>query len=194
MACKIDGCERRAQARGWCDKHYRRWRAHGDPLALKRRPNNQTLPDLAAWILQRVDRRPDGCWDSTGTQDDRGYGRIRGGGRRSLLVHRVICEHFHGPAPAGKPMAIHSCDRPICCNPAHLRWGSHADNTRDAVERARFLRGQRIPWSKLSPAAVRWIRKLAAQGCPKTKLAKCYGVERGTIRGVINRKTWRHVT
>ena len=32
-ACSIEGCESTGQVRrGWCVKHYERWRAHGDPL------------------------------------------------------------------------------------------------------------------------------------------------------------------
>ena len=30
--CSIDGCENRVCLRGWCQKHYRRWLKHGDPL------------------------------------------------------------------------------------------------------------------------------------------------------------------
>lgn len=30
--CSIEGCGNRHFARGWCNKHYKRWRAHGDPL------------------------------------------------------------------------------------------------------------------------------------------------------------------
>lgn len=29
--CIIDGCEKTAQARGWCPAHYARWRQNGDP-------------------------------------------------------------------------------------------------------------------------------------------------------------------
>lgn len=29
--CSADGCERKHQAKGWCDKHYRRVVAYGDP-------------------------------------------------------------------------------------------------------------------------------------------------------------------
>ena len=32
--CKIEGCEKRHVARGWCNMHYKRWKAHGDPLVL----------------------------------------------------------------------------------------------------------------------------------------------------------------
>lgn len=30
--CSIEGCERPAKTRGWCQKHYVRWLAHGDPM------------------------------------------------------------------------------------------------------------------------------------------------------------------
>ena len=30
--CTIDGCESKPVGRGWCNKHYTRWRNHGDPL------------------------------------------------------------------------------------------------------------------------------------------------------------------
>ncbi len=29
--CFIDGCGRSHYARGWCEKHYKRWRTHDDP-------------------------------------------------------------------------------------------------------------------------------------------------------------------
>lgn len=33
MTCSVEGCEGRGKTtRGWCDKHYARWRMHGDPL------------------------------------------------------------------------------------------------------------------------------------------------------------------
>lgn len=30
--CTVDGCENRHRCKGYCDKHYQRWRKHGDPL------------------------------------------------------------------------------------------------------------------------------------------------------------------
>jgi hypothetical protein len=32
--CAVEGCPREVTARGWCDAHYRRWLAYGDPLKL----------------------------------------------------------------------------------------------------------------------------------------------------------------
>ncbi len=31
MGCSVDECDNRAVSRGYCDKHYKRWRKYGDP-------------------------------------------------------------------------------------------------------------------------------------------------------------------
>lgn len=35
--CSVVGCDRPSKCRGWCFKHYQRWRSHGDPTADQRR-------------------------------------------------------------------------------------------------------------------------------------------------------------
>jgi G:T-mismatch repair DNA endonuclease (very short patch repair protein) len=32
--CSVDGCSNRHQAKGFCDKHYKKWRRHANPLAI----------------------------------------------------------------------------------------------------------------------------------------------------------------
>jgi G:T-mismatch repair DNA endonuclease (very short patch repair protein) len=32
--CSVDGCKGEHNAKGFCDKHYRKWRRHGDPLGI----------------------------------------------------------------------------------------------------------------------------------------------------------------
>ena len=39
--CAVDDCDRGATSRGWCDKHYQRWRKHGDPLKLVNIPGRK---------------------------------------------------------------------------------------------------------------------------------------------------------
>ena len=34
--CTVDGCTSAAICRGWCEKHYYRWRRHGDPLTVRK--------------------------------------------------------------------------------------------------------------------------------------------------------------
>jgi len=54
-------------------------------------------------------------------------------GFRAKLVHRLVCEAFHGPAPEGKPLVLHWDDDPSNNHYSNLRWGSYADNRNDAV-------------------------------------------------------------
>jgi hypothetical protein len=90
---------------------------------------------------------PDDCWLWDGAQsDDYDYGRIRVGGRAEGLIgpHRAVLEvmdetaYLPGTAPdrTGQ-VARHSCDNPPCCNPAHLVWGTQAENVADMVARGR---------------------------------------------------------
>lgn len=34
--CTVDGCEQQLSCRGFCRKHYYRWRTHGDPAVVKK--------------------------------------------------------------------------------------------------------------------------------------------------------------
>ncbi|WP_080403738.1 HNH endonuclease [Burkholderia ubonensis] len=40
-------------------------------------------------------------------------------------VHRIIWNLFNGSKPAAGAVIRHTCDNPGCCNPTHLRHGSH---------------------------------------------------------------------
>lgn len=57
----------------------------------------------------------------------------RRGKRELVKVHRAVCEAFHGPAPEGKPLVLHSNGDKLDNRPENLRWGSHADNSKDSV-------------------------------------------------------------
>jgi hypothetical protein len=91
----------------------------------------------------KVDKREDGCWEwlgmrlkpGTRTRNGAGYGYLWLEGKM-VRAHRLAYELFVGPIPTGL-LVLHSCDRPWCVNPEHLRVGTHADNVRDCVDRAR---------------------------------------------------------
>lgn len=51
MICTIEGCGRRAHARGWCHRHWSRWSRHGDPLRvdpINGRPPKYGIPGYDA--------------------------------------------------------------------------------------------------------------------------------------------------
>jgi hypothetical protein len=106
------------------------------------------------------------------------------------------------------PVARHSCDRPRCCNPEHLSWGSYQDNSNDAITRGRvpsgddnssrrkperLARGEAHGRSVLTEEVVRAIRASHAAGESMYGLAKQYNVTKRTIQQIIRRNTWNHV-
>jgi HNH endonuclease len=52
---------------------------------------------------------------------------------------KVAYELTFGAVPDGL-VVRHTCDRPDCCNPAHLIAGTKRDNFRDMEQRRRIFR------------------------------------------------------
>lgn len=112
--CTVPGCDRMARARGYCPKHYKRWRATGDPASVKRMiwaPANERF-----W--PKVEKSADGCWLWSGAVSRNGYGRFQFDGRLGL-AHRFAYECFRGPIPIGMQID-HLCRNRSCVNPDHL--------------------------------------------------------------------------
>lgn len=86
-------------------------------------------------FLEKIEKIDGGCWFWTGTLTTFGYGVLRVDGR-NVGAHRVAYELFVGPIDDGMNI-LHGCDNPPCCNPAHLRQGTQAENIADMVARNR---------------------------------------------------------
>src|ERR1051326_8964355 len=97
---------------------------------------------LAARLWDKIDQGdPDGCWDFTGSWRSRfGYGRIRDEDGNCAQAHIAMYELMRGPVPEGDWL-WHDCDNPLCCNPAHLRPGTPAENRRDQFEHGAYFEG-----------------------------------------------------
>lgn len=149
--------------------------------------------------------RSGSCWLWRGLASG-DYGRISLDGRM-WSAHRFVYHLTYGPIPDGL-WVLHHCDVRSCCRPEHLYLGTHAENTRDAVERGRMATGDRSstrlyperhcrgsdsPHAKLTEDAVREIRRLAAGGASHPSIARRYGVAPTTIWEVVARRTWAHV-
>lgn len=151
----------------------------------------------------RVDKRStDECWPWVGQLLTSGYGRFRvcsGDGGR-LRSHRVALALAEGEPPDDKPLALHSCDNPPCCNPRHLRWGTQGENVLDAVDRGRMvpppvnaMRGSANPSSKLDPDRVLAIRVALASGRTQRSIAREFDVAQSTVSEINTGRKWGHV-
>lgn len=144
----------------------------------------------------KVDRRgPNDCWPWLGAKMYFGYGAVRRRDPRGFVgAHRVALMHSGVSVPAGK-CVLHSCDNPPCCNPAHLRVGTQAENIADrgARGRTRVGEGERHHSAKLTVAGVKELRRLYAGGTAIKALSDRFGVAPYAIQQCVRRDTWKSV-
>ena len=110
-----------------------------------------------------------------------------------LLANRAAYELFVQPIPTDLKV-LHTCDNPPCINPAHLFIGTTADNAADKVTKGRQLRGESIPWARLTEPIVKELRNRYASGSVTfDELANEYGFSFNAVRCAVRRLTWKHV-
>lgn len=129
------------------------------------------------------------CIDHCRTGNAKGYASKRLNGKPTDMHRAVFFEH-NGYLPE---VVRHTCDNPRCINPEHLVAGTHADNSRDMVERGRSLLGEQHPDATLSEQDVAWIRQHYVRnskefGAPA--LARKFGVHHCTIQRALKGVTW----
>lgn len=153
---------------------------------------------------------PDDCWEWTAARyhDDYGALGIRNQGRSTTMRAHAMALVLATSEDAGGRFALHHCDNPPCCNPAHLYWGDQKQNVADADARGRsrrpILRGQEHGAAKLTEDDVRAIRAAyenargrgnwkGAPGVSQEELAARYGISQYAISRIVRRKSWSHL-
>ena len=105
-------------------------------------------PDIENFFLSRIslesppypDMSPCMIWKGAvyaGKRKEGKYGMIRpflNESRRRMKAHRFAYIFYKGLIPNDK-MCCHRCDRKLCCNPDHIKLGTHQDNKDDFMER-----------------------------------------------------------
>lgn len=190
--CSVTGCDTGIYALGLCNKHWDRLRRTGTTD-----PGPKAPGTLEERFWRKVDKRgPDECWPWLANTCSGGYGRISRGkkGEGAIGAHVASYEIATGqPVPVGM-VVMHSCDNPICVNPAHLSLGTYAINTADMIAKGRKRVvapvGQDNGKAILDEEKVRYIRASAKNNA---ELGRELGVSVNAVRGVRTGRTWRHV-
>ena len=148
----------------------------------------------------KVDMRgPDECWDwkESLTHGNTGYGRFKVASYVTLHSSRVAWSLANKREP-GELIVRHKCDRPRCCNPAHLEIGTIADNSRDMVLRGRArngcLGGVRNPRAKLTEAQVADIVLRLRRGENNKQIARHHPIGHALVSRIRLGLSWRKET
>lgn len=157
---------------------------------MRRTPNQRPAAHLADavsttrfWsLVQRGD--PSDCWPWGGDTDRNGYGVFVFQGKK-YGAHELALSFTTGEARIPKLDTCHSCDRPDCVNPAHLRFDTRRANVADMIARGRAPRPGR-----LTDAEIVTIRERRAAGARQIDLARDFGVTNGHISMIVRGKQW----
>lgn len=91
-----------------------------------------------------------GCWNWIGTRKRNGSGKFYGivsmrvPGKKSpvsVLVHRLVLQLLGWKMD--DHVAAHRCNNTLCCNPAHLRRATQAQNIQQAHDEGRAYNSAR---------------------------------------------------
>jgi len=188
-SCKIEGCDSKIEARGWCSKHYQRWRRHGDPLYTEFCVDELTVKE----ILSNCTAMTNGCLEWNRGRVTGGYGTFIFEGKIHAS-HRAVLELSLNRSLAPKMLACHKCDNPPCCNPDHLFEGSSQKNIDDMFSKGcnKALFGESHGNSKLNEASVLEIKMLLQSGESCASIARRHNVNPRTILDIKHGLTWKH--
>lgn len=197
-------------------EQYRTW-THRPPPAPATRPapiarrRAAYPPRVLLTDAERLERhtppRGPGCWEWTGNTNNNGYGILTRYSPvtrrpRTVLAHRLayaVATAIEYEQLLPDVVVRHTCNNPPCIRPGDLIAGTQRDNVADAIERGTMkplpvVHGEDQWQAKLTDAAVVAIRSGDHAGLTPAAIADLYGVNPATIRDVIQRRTWRHIT
>jgi len=139
-------------------------------------------------IKERIIVSDAGCWIWQGYKDRDGYGRMRLSGKERF-THRIAYEAWVAPLEP-KKVIMHTCDTPACCNPDHLKQGTHGENNRDCAAKGRKPKGSKNGNAKLTEYQVLKIREWYFGGMSQDELSKIFNISRVQLRKIIYNINW----
>lgn len=83
------------------------------------------------------------------------YKKIQSSRLGPMKVHRLVCEAFHGPEPADKPIVIHIDENSHNNRPENLRWGTQKEN----LNMPKFIEYCKSRTGSNSPRAI-WKKRI----------------------------------
>lgn len=215
--CRIEGCDKNTYSAGMCQKHdalhKREWHNFIYPLKSdfisyrssckkeKRKleviKNRKRLTERQQFIFFAVMFGvEDSCWlwpyNSKEKNNYISPTPVDYKGKR-YTPPRLALTLSKGNPPHGKNECAHDpvlCNNSLCCNPAHLRWASRAENHADMRISGTMGNGEKNGRAVLTEEQVKDILR---DNRKQTEIALDYNVSSAMIHLIKTRKRWGHV-
>ena len=132
------------------------------------------------------------CWEWKANRHIRGYGIFWHNGK-NVRANRMALVLSGSAPPSKNSMALHSCDNPPCCNPAHLRWGDAKENTADFFTRQGGYRGELSGNAIITSDIASQILKRRMIGDNIPTIAAALGLAESIVELVYVGRSWKHL-
>lgn len=163
------------------------------------------MENLPAGLWERMLKKrriiPTGCWLWTGSRTSiagrpkaQQYGEVRVN-YKLRRVHRVTAALRLGFDLSCSKDVCHTCDVPLCFNPAHLFIGTRDENNKDKARKGRASVGEKSGRTGLSEEDVCSIfREHHVDGLGVREIGRRRKMSHAAVSNILNGKRWPHIT
>lgn len=135
----------------------------------------------------------DECWIWKCRRDRDGYGISKVDGK-SARVHRIMYELYYDVKLTPNQLVLHKCNNGhlSCCNPEHLKVGTHKENAMDRDLAGRTRKGSLHGNAKLTEEQAKKIKELFLYGYKAKEISEYMGIPTSTVYN-LKYGAWKHV-
>lgn len=159
------------------------------------RGNARVLKDLKTRFKEKLKKKGKCLLWTGGTNGSKDvthrYGIFKIGKQR-ILAHRFAYQLATGKKVPKNKILIHTCRNTLCCNPKHLKLGTHSDFSEKSRQK-----GAKHWKTDLTAKDVRYMRKrYKDSGNDRAEceaLAEEYGLKSNTVYSIVRGYSWKSV-
>lgn len=111
--------------------------------------------------------------------------------KKMVRLHVLVCAAFKGPRPSGM-FVLHYDGNPTNNHLSNLRYGTHSENTQDAIRHGTHRCGEASHLAKHTKQQVDYIRQLRHSGKLLKEIASMTGVPLSSVGHICAETRWRH--
>ena len=208
--CKVEGCNKKHKAKGYCSTHYTRYKKLGiaelDQPKLDENLKWKTIEGFSRYEVsengyvrtKKKSRTRSEGYVLKGSYTSDGYKYYKlvndNGEKVRVSAHRLVINAFVGPQPSPIHQVAHWDGDKTNNHYTNLRWATPQENTNDKKRHGTVLSGSNNPRARLTENDVKEIRKkYSGKYGDIQKLANEYGLSHSAMWSIVHGVNWRNV-